>query len=60
LFQLSANQGSDLGQINLAGMYENGRGGLPVNIEEAIALYRKSAAQGNERAKSHLKRLGKS
>jgi len=39
-------------------MYEEGNGGLPKDLSEAIAWYRKAAAQGNERAISRIQALG--
>jgi TPR repeat protein len=38
-------------------MYEQGRGGLAKDAEEAVRLYRLSADQGNDLGKRHLTRL---
>ena len=44
-------------QYNLGGCYENGIG-TAKNAALALDYYRKSAAQGFEKAKENLKRLG--
>ena len=46
----AADQGYAHAQYNLAVMYENGRGGLPQNLTEALRLFRKAHAQGHEPA----------
>jgi TPR repeat protein len=39
-------------------MYAKGRG-VPKNIETAVSWYKKAAAQGHQRAKDLLKKLGR-
>ena len=56
-WQKAANLKNSAGQFNLGIMYENGYG-IDKNINEAIRLYRLSAAQGLQYAKDALKRLG--
>jgi hypothetical protein len=56
LYRLSASQGSQYGQRNLADMLVSGRG-VERDEAQAIALYRLSAAQGDEKAQASLKRL---
>jgi hypothetical protein len=43
---------------NLGRMYERGRG-VPADLEQAVAWYRKAAAAGDEKARENLKRLGR-
>ena len=43
---------------NLGRMYQNGKGGLPKDIRQAIAWYRKDADAGDETAKTELKHFG--
>jgi TPR repeat protein len=59
LFKLSADQGSPIGQFNLAGFYENGLGGLPRDGAEATRLYRLAADQENPDVQEALKRIGR-
>lgn len=58
-YKISAERGDDVGQCNLANCYENGEG-IEANRNKAIGWYRKSAAQGNEKVKTFLERLGES
>lgn len=51
-----ARQGNSNAQLDVASMYQNGRGVSP-NRREAIDWYKKAAAQGNEKAVSRLKLL---
>jgi TPR repeat protein len=44
-FRMAADQGHGEAMFNLAEMYEQGRG-VPKNLDEAIALYKKSCANG--------------
>ena len=44
---------------NLGLMYEAGRGGLAKDVDKAVELYGKAAADGFDNAKGQLKRLGK-
>lgn len=44
-YELAAGIGDEVGQNNLARLYETGRGGLPKNLEEAKKWYTKSAEQ---------------
>ena len=57
-YQIAADQNEPYAQSNLGAMYERGLGGLSRDLNMAIALYRKAAAQGNEPAKQSLSRLG--
>ena len=57
-YKLSVNQNNNLGQKNLAEMYEGGLG-VEVNHIQAINLYKLSASQGNQSAKSKFKLLFK-
>jgi TPR repeat protein len=54
LYAISAIQGRDVGQANLAAFHQFGRGGLSKNEEEAARLYRLAAEQGNVRAQNNL------
>lgn len=49
-FGLAAAQGHRAAQYALAGMYEEGEGGLPKNITKARELYALSARQGFDKA----------
>ena len=40
-------------------MFESGQGGLPVDVDQAATLYRKSAAAGYAPAAAAAKRLGR-
>ena len=51
-----ALQGNSNAQLDVASMYQNGRGVSP-NRSEAIEWYKKAAAQGNEKAVSRLQLL---
>jgi putative tryptophan/tyrosine transport system substrate-binding protein len=44
-YRIAAEQGEPFGQNKLATFYEEGRGGLPKNIGEAIRLYKLAAEQ---------------
>lgn len=50
----SAKAGDAAAQYNLGFMYQNGRGGLEQNDEDAAKWYRKSAEQGNASAQCSL------
>lgn len=50
----SAKAGDAAAQYNLGFMYQNGKGGLKQNDEEAVIWYRKSAEQGNASAQCSL------
>jgi TPR repeat protein len=52
-FQLAANQGLSAAQFNLAWMLKGGEGGRG-NSREAIAMYRRAAAQGHTDAQVML------
>jgi hypothetical protein len=52
-YTLSAEQGNEQAQVNLAKMYAEGRG-IPQNNIEAIRLYTLAAKQGNQIAKDAL------
>ena len=52
-YRKAAEHGSALGQINLAGMYEVGRG-VPKDLAEAAKWAQAAAEQGNGEARYHL------
>ncbi len=54
----AAAQGFAVAQANLGNMYNDGRGGLPKDDAQAVAWYRKAAAQRNDIAIKSLVRLG--
>jgi TIR domain/Sel1 repeat len=47
-----------VGWFILGVMYENGRGGFPKNVAQAVSWYRKAADAGDTDAQQALKRLG--
>lgn len=46
-FEKSANFGNPIGQNGLGYLFQNGMGGLPVDLQKANELFLKSAEQGN-------------
>ena len=52
--KLAADRGDTEAQLNLGKMYEEGRGGLPVDPEEAARFFKLSADQGNAAAQVRL------
>jgi len=57
-FQLSANQNNSLGQTWLANLYKDGKG-VTKDIDKAIELYIKAAAQGQQVSSQMLTQLKK-
>ncbi len=57
-YKKSAARDDPMGQCNLGVMYSRGGGGLAMDINEAIRLYRVAAAQGNKNAQQNLRNLG--
>lgn len=55
-FQKASDRNSAAGMYDLGTMYEDGRG-VPVNLEKAEQLYRKSADRGNTEARRRLASL---
>jgi localization factor PodJL len=55
-FQKAANAKNAAGLYDLATMYEGGRG-VPLSLEKAKELYRKSAELGNSEAQRRLAAL---
>ena len=53
----AAEQGNSYAQNNLGYCYEKGYG-VTKSITEAVKWYRKAAEQGNENAKTNLRKLG--
>lgn len=60
LFRLAVARDDPTGQLWLAYMTENGRGGLARNNAEALRLYRLAAAAGFDEAKTAVQRLERS
>lgn len=56
-FQLAAKQGQPDAQFALGRMYEQGRGGLPRDVDAALQWYRAAANQGHEQAAASWKKL---
>ncbi len=56
--QKKAEQGDAAAQYNLGVCYSNGQG-VPKDIDKVVEWYQKAAVQGDEGAKSALKRLGR-
>lgn len=55
--RMLAEEGSNLGQYNLAVCYRNGIG-VSQNFAQAVYWFEKSASQGNEKAAEILEELG--
>jgi TPR repeat protein len=53
-YRKAADQGNDIGQVNLGLFYEEGRGGLQKDDREATRLYKLAADQGNVGGQVHL------
>jgi len=56
-YKKAAEQGSKEGEAYLGWMYQNGRGGVKRNKEEALKWYKKSAKKGYSWAKKQMKTL---
>src|ERR1039457_360923 len=54
LLKAKSEQGDASSSFMLAGLYENGFGGVSQDAAEALKWYRKAAEQGNVRAQYHL------
>jgi TPR repeat protein len=59
LFQDAAKDGNALAMYNVGVMYENGRGGLPKDLNIAKQWYQCAADNGEERAKNALEDIAK-
>ena len=53
----SPEVGDAMAMLGLGAFYENGRG-VPKDLNQAAAWYRKAAALGNATAKQNLQRMG--
>jgi TPR repeat protein len=54
LYRANAAEGDTFAQVNLAFLYDHGRGGLPRDEREAARLYKLAADQGNTYAQTNL------
>ena len=52
----AADQGLDVAQLNIGGLYENGYG-VPQDYDTAFEWYKKAADQGNQEASNRIGRL---
>ena len=52
----AADQGHDAGEFLLGAIYRNGYG-VPVDLRAAVSWFARSAAQGFDPAKKHLREL---
>ena len=59
LFRKAAEQGDFSGELNLAGMYEDGEGGLPKDYRQAAFWYLRAAKQNDPNAAMAQVLLGK-
>jgi hypothetical protein len=56
MYRAAAELGNPVGQVNLGWMFEQGQG-VAKDVQTAVALYQRAAAQGNDRALASLTRL---
>ena len=57
LLRRAANNGDEVAMIYLANAYENGEGGLPMNLELALQWYKKAVDAGMENCENDVRRV---